>query len=437
MCVIGLTHPSLLFSEKAKMISASRLLFSVRIRRRQTRKSNHAMLTKAPERDAVRTRDGQEGLQSQVIDWLRFPLAVAVVFIHCFGEPPTVDLAAMHADPFSGMHLFNWVRICLSHVLTHIAVPTFFAISGYLFFRKWQQWDKLLYLRKLKSRFRTLVIPYLCWNFIAILTVVALKVAAYAVKGKPLSSIPLFFQENGWLRMFWDCNVWAEDRLNWLGMATPMTSPIDVPLWFLRDLIVVTVLTPLIYVYLKYTRHYGLLLLALAYISGVWPNISGLTVTTVFFFSTGAYFSLYGKNLINECRRVRALSYVCAVLFLLPCIWFDGRNTSEGYLIYPFYVIAGVCAAFNLTAWLLQTGRARIYPLLSQSTFFIYAIHTLLVLRVTSVLFRPLEATGIPWLLTLIYLLRPFVATAICIVLFVLMRRLFPRILGILTGNRN
>ena len=357
------------------------------------------------------------------------------MFIHSFGTPQIDDITALHADPLSAVNLYNWLRICMSHVLTHIAVPTFFLISGYLFFRRWQQWDGKLYLTKMKTRFRTLVIPYLCWNALAILLGVALRLGAFLLKGAPLSNIPLFFEENGWLRLFWNCNVWG-NKVNWLGMPTPASGPIDLPLWFLRDLIVVTVLTPLFYLLLKHTRHYGVLLLGLAYVSGIWPVIPGLSITAVFFFGLGAYFSIQGKNVVTECRRVRWFSYVLAVLLLLPTIWFDGTNTIVGQRLYPFYIIAGVCAAFNLAADLLERKRTRVVPLLSHSTFFIYAIHTLLVLRVSGFLLSPLAGVDHPIVQTVVYLLKPLLCVCLCIGIFLFLRRFFPRVLGVLTGNR-
>lgn len=392
--------------------------------------------TKAPENKVALLRDDADSLQSQVIDWLRFPLAVAVVFIHTSGTPPIDDVSLLHADPFSAMNLYNWLRICLSHTLTAIAVPTFFVISGFLLFRKWQCWDKQLYVKKMKSRFRTLVVPYLCWNAIAILLIVGLKIGAFLVKGKPLSNIPLFFEENGFLRLFWCNNVWSEHRINWLGMSTPMSGPIDLPLWFLRDLIVVTALTPLFYWFFKKTRFYGLMLLGLLYVSGIWPVIPGLTVTAAFFFGMGACLAIYGKNLVTEFRRVRILSYVLAVLLLLPLMWFDGSNTLIGQRIYPFYVIAGVVAVFNLAADLLERGKTRVVPLLSHSTFFIYAVHTQLVLHVSHKVFSPLWNLGYPLTSAIAYLLTPLLAVSICVVMFLLMKRWLPRVLGVLTGNR-
>lgn len=399
------------------------------------KKKQHMFSTKAPGNRATPEMGGTDSLQSQVIDWLRFPLAVAVVFIHSFGTPP-IDMAALHADPLSAANLYHWLRICLSHVLTHIAVPTFFLISGYLFFRRWQQWDGKLYLAKMKTRFRTLVVPYLCWNGLAILLIVALKLGAFLLKGKPLSNIPLYFEGKGWLALFWNCNVWSEHRVNWLGMPTPMSGPIDLPLWFLRDLIVVTALAPLFYLLLKHTRHYGVLLLGLAYVSGIWPVIPGLTANAVFFFGLGAYFGIQGKNIVTECRRVRRASYVLSVLLLLPTVWFDGTNTLTGQRLYPFYIIAGVCAAFNLASDLLERKRARVVHLLSHSTFFIYAVHTLLVLRVSGFLLRPLAGVDHPLVQAVAYLLKPSMCVCLCIGLFLFLRRFFPRVLGVLTGNR-
>ena len=50
-------------------------------------------------------------LQSQTIDWLRFPLAVAVVFIHSFGYPLTYTLPALNIHSFSGMDVYNVIDV--------------------------------------------------------------------------------------------------------------------------------------------------------------------------------------------------------------------------------------------------------------------------------------------------------------------------------------
>lgn len=368
---------------------------------------------------------------------MRFPLAVAVVFIHSFGVseyyPPYSEFFS-----FSGTGFYNLIRICFSHVATHVAVPTFFLVSGFLFFNKVHTFNTLVgWKRKFLSRFRTLVIPYLLWNLIAIFIVVAVKVGGFFLKGKPLSSILDYFRENGWLHLFWDCNVWGEDRINWLGMCVSSTGPVNLPLWFLRDLIVMVVISPIIFWLLKYLRCYLLYVLLFCYISGIWPNIPGLQITAVFFFSIGAYIGLYRRNVIEECRKVKWMSYVLASILLPLTVWFDGRNTHIGSFMYPFFVIVGVCAVFNLASWLLETGRVKNkFPALGKGSFFIYATHTLLILSFSTAICTRLFYWDNSIIHIVCYFMIPLLTVAICFSCYLLMQKYTPKILGILLGNR-
>ena len=102
---------------------------------------------------------------SLTIDWLRFPCAFAVVFIHCFG-PVELNLSDIHSNPLSIQSIYNYQRIFFSNILPVFAVPIFFMLSGFLFFYKLEKFDMRVYVEKLKSRFRTLLMPYLIWIII-------------------------------------------------------------------------------------------------------------------------------------------------------------------------------------------------------------------------------------------------------------------------------
>ena len=73
------------------------------------------------------------GNEFECIDMLRFPLAVLVVFIHSFGQD--IDMAELHALGFSGMAVYDYIRILISAVIARSAVPLFFLFSGFLLFR--------------------------------------------------------------------------------------------------------------------------------------------------------------------------------------------------------------------------------------------------------------------------------------------------------------
>ncbi|MGC8140665.1 hypothetical protein ACP3W2_24705, partial [Salmonella enterica] len=82
----------------------------------------------------------------------------------------------------------------------------------------------------------------------------------------------------------------------------------------MRDLIVVVVLSPVIYWFVRKTRVFGLGVLLLAYCTQIWTPIPGFSPSAFFFFSIGAYFSIEGKDIIGF---VRANKYVISAGALL------------------------------------------------------------------------------------------------------------------------
>lgn len=201
-----------------------------------------------------------------------------------------------------------------SHVLTHIAVPTFYLISGFLFFNNFNKWSWSTYKRKIKSRIKTLFIPYILWNLLPFLLLLLYMLSHVIRKGIPTDGIVQLIKENSW-HIFYDCNEWGTTRVNWLGEHLRMTGPYDFPLWFLRDLIVVTLLTPIIYYSIKKFKVCFILFLFIAYVSRIWTLTPGFHITAFFYFSTGAYFALNGLNIV---------SYACKYKFTFTdswCLW--------------------------------------------------------------------------------------------------------------------
>ena len=256
-------------------------------------------------------------LLSATIDLLRFPLAIMVIFIHM--NPEVSNLFDADFSLISGHGIYNVTGVLLSHVLTHVAVPTFYLISGFLFFINFQKWSWEGYKKKLSSRIKTLLVPYLLWNAIPFLLAVLAMLAAVAIKGKPIEGVETFIVEKNW-HIFYDCNEWGTTRINWLGENLRMIGPYDLPLWFLRDLIVVTMMTPIIYYAIKKSGLFIISILFVAYISRIWTLLPGFHITAFFYFSTGAYFALNKINVIQFVDKYKLLFipiYYCPVKLLL------------------------------------------------------------------------------------------------------------------------
>ena len=99
-------------------------------------------------------------LQSRVIDVLRFPMIVGVVLWHSFFEGIMgLDIPIQDTD-------ISYYFFFISRILASVAVPLFFYFRVSLFFRTAFSVD--VYKKKLKSRIKTLLIPYLFWNFVVL-----------------------------------------------------------------------------------------------------------------------------------------------------------------------------------------------------------------------------------------------------------------------------
>ena len=363
-----------------------------------------------------------EKIQSKTITYLRFLLAVFVVFIH------TKDFRV------DGGGLYDFITVSISQVFTKVAVPTFFIISGYLFFINLQNFDKNIFLKKIKKRVFTLFIPYVIWNFIPYIY----QIIKLILQNHTLNQIISYIKIKGLFNIFY---IWQPDAIynpTWLGTAAPnIYFPVNYPLWFLRDLIIcIFILSPLIYWLLKYLKLNLLIILCFSYISKIWIDLPGFSIDAIFFFSIGAYLSIYGKNIIEECRKTEKISYILALTFgLIDCL-LNGRETIIGYIIYPFYIIFGVIALFNLISKFLEKNIIQVNETLSQSSFFIYVTHTLLILKFSNWIVNKIIPLNNELFLIIKYLLIPVLTVSISLVIYLLLKKFMPKLLNILTGNR-
>ena len=143
-------------------------------------------------------------LQSVTIDLLRFPLAILVIFIHM--SPTVANILEAEYGLLSGKGLLNALEISISYVIAQTAVPSFFFISGFLFFMHFKEWSWAGYRKKLLSRVKSLLVPYFLWNTTAFLLIV-IAMLVVAIKGGSVDRVIEFVSEKNWHYLF-DCNEW-------------------------------------------------------------------------------------------------------------------------------------------------------------------------------------------------------------------------------------
>ena len=380
-------------------------------------------------------------LQSRVIDTLRFPLAIAVIFIH--NSPKTTNLIDFSQPLLSAEGLFNTIVILISHVLTNIAVPTFFVISGLLFFINIDRFDRQSYLKKIKSRTYTLFIPYILWNLLPALLMIGAKLLKTAFIGTPLSEITDYFSTIDW-HIFFNSTHWGEKGTDWLGNHLLSTGPGNLPLWFLRDLIVMTILTPVIYFFVTRTKIYGLAFLFLAYISRIWVLTPGFSITAVFYISLGAWMGINRINVVELSKRWKHILIPASLILMAACVVFDGNSTLVGQQIHPLFVFSATISSFYIASIFVERYNYAPRRLLVESCFFIYALHLLplplqkgSLLRVIATASNQAGSCLGAFGATISYLVTPFICAAICIFFYVALKKAWPSAAGILSGSRS
>lgn len=175
-------------------------------------------------------------IDSNVISSLRMPLAFLVVLWHACGYGMIADQTMSFTNG-----LFDTIKILFSEGICIISVPIFFVISGFLFEAHFCrcQWSFCNYKEYIIKKLARLVVPYLLWNVIFLVAFYLLKLAGDFIEtGSVNYSFCEYVGENKGFQLF----AYGNEGF-----------PINYPLWFVRDLIIVNLLYPILYFLNQYS----------------------------------------------------------------------------------------------------------------------------------------------------------------------------------------
>ncbi len=342
---------------------------------------------------------------SRSIDILRFPLILAVIYIHS---------TTISDENFA---LLEAIRNIISNTVCHIAVPLFFLISGYLFFINVNEFNLKVYIKKLKSRFKTLVVPYVFWNTIVVLFIAIGQVLLPSFFSGAFKSVTDFSFEE-WISVFWSVQNSGE--------------PISFQLWFLRDLIVMIFLTPVFYYlgrYLKWILVLGLIIFRL---SGFDIYVTGFSSVAISFFGVGATLGIMKFERINPTKlKIISLTIIYIALIVIEQFYMDA--TWHGF-VHRFDVILGCILVFEIS-FLMAKKNFEINGILTKSSFFIYCYHVLFIM-IFGRLLKKLSIFNNELSAIVVYLITPIIVATVGVFLYYLLNKTMPRYLKLISGGR-
>ncbi|MEY8355605.1 acyltransferase family protein [Lachnospiraceae bacterium 54-53] len=277
------------------------------------------------------------------IIWFTFFYSLLVIWVHSYN-------AVLFLGNTRTAYKIDWMERFLGDKVAQIAVPGFFLISSYLFFRGFTM-ERLRV--KWNSRMRSVLVPYIVWNLLYYL--------GYVIG----SRIPVLSEIIGKGRVPFTFPGAAEAILHYTY---------NYVFWYLHQLILLILLAPVIYIVVRRWQTGCLFLagvLAAIYFGAVLPF---LNLDALLYYSFGAFAAVHGKNAVESAWSIHHLAsggaVLLAALFLLGA---DFPGDVKGEM-----AASAVCFRLLTPAglWLIVPEKrlAEAKEWMKQN-FFLYAVH--------------------------------------------------------------
>lgn len=361
------------------------------------------------------TKENLSNEQSLRLQLLRFPLIISVVFIHAYGS--TLIFSGMSAGAIENNQISNFIQSLISQEIARCAVPLFFLISGYLFFHD-TLWSIDSYLKKIVSRARTLLIPFLFWNIFTLLMFFLAQsfpvTLSYFSGNKILIANYSFFD-------YFDA-IFGITRY-----------PISYQFWFIRDLMILVLLTPMIHFTLKWLPK---TMLGIAFIFWL-LNIGENSSESAFFFVLGCYFSIHLQNIFFLDRKIS--QFLIPVLLIYSILIISNALFQEAAsykFMHKIGIIFGIPISLYLTQLILTLPRLKkIIISLAPASFFLYSVHEPLLTVLKKIAYK-LLLPELNSAILFIYFSSTTLTIITAIAFYKILIRIAPKFTAIITGGR-
>lgn len=335
---------------------------------------------------------------SRKVTIVSFILSVFVLYIH-----------AKNLDsPSTLVQVLNQI---LSETFGRIAVPYFFLQSGYWMFRYdiFETKSDVL-KRKLKKKVISLGVPYLLWNTFGLIFFLIVT---------RLPGMPFNLYDGQIVGITWE-NIFEGIFLHKFYF----------PFWFMKNLIVLTVITPILVKVLrnKYMTCVTIIVLLILSMMGIDTPIC--QTNSILLFMIGGTLSVYYREYWENPNKNRFETIFYIVLFVISAVL--------KWLAIPFISTIFVAVSpilFWKSCDLL--GQMKVFdhePLwFCKQSFFIYSAHIFLVQGVSSLLYR-VSSKG-TWI-AFSYIVNPFIVLVLLYIVARILAQKLPKVYGLLCGNR-
>ena len=348
-----------------------------------------------------------------------------------------VILHAYEKSLVAGTGLTAWIVTFVGWTLPTFAVPIFFVISGYLLGVKSGNGTKDgWYAQALRKRIKTLLVPYLIWCTVYVLTVVPFAMIGNHLAGRSLV-------QNTHLH---------EPALSWWNLlciygADMSGFPANGVLWYVRNLLLLVLLAPPLVRMMsnRWTGGAALLVSGGLFFFHDWVPLSWWQFFETGFSLRGFFYFLLGLHLAahpvahTSFRRIRPL---------LPIAWIGLSLLFTAFRLHvaecPPAGLRLLAKAINLlgvsAVWILYdlipVARGLARRSFVGDSFFLYAAHLGIILTVFCAKSQDILSSRLHIPALGLFTLRFAVPILLSLTTAELLKRHCPRIYALLTGGR-
>lgn len=288
-------------------------------------------------------RDPLDRDVSRRIDVLRIILIGLIVLAHgARGVTVRIDGAT---GPLTTLMLTT-----LNGHVDFVAVPLFFTISGFLFLRKFEL-SLAAYVEMLRKKFVSLLIPYLLFN----------------------AGLVVWFYFVGSIEMMGSWSFVVSEGLfsKTFGIGT---TPINYPLWFLRDLLVVFLLSPVLLLFFKEAPGVGLVALF-----ALWAGLSPMPYSywgDFFAFYLGGYLARTRLPLegVSWWQRAGTFLFIGLTTILVFHQALGITDETARQLLFKCNLVLGLACFWRVSGFACIRDSAMLHRM-GRHSFFVYLAH--------------------------------------------------------------
>ena len=300
--------------------------------------------------------------QFKVINFLRVPLTVLVVALHAYTATRTVSW--LH----DGYPIYKFVMHNLALLSGYIPVPFFFFISGFLFF--YSSSGTIVYNEKWKRRLHTLFIPYILWNFLVIILFYIVQTSSIGesfLSGE--HKLVVSFSWYDFLRAFWD-----------MGQGGTSGFPILSVYWYIRNLMILSLLAPVIRYFNLWFKYVWLIPFLLHWLFT--PNLA-LTSCSIFWFGAGTYFA-YRKVDWNVFCKYWKTETTCFFFFFITynVIFFFKVDIVFAVFVNRMCVLCAIPVVYILISKGISKWHWEMPSLFNKACFFVFSCHFFIIIAI-------------------------------------------------------